>query len=113
MSAKTLIATVIGFLTHHVADLNNISSVLGEVASALPIDSQDKDRITSLITDIKTSADNVAAFLENSTVINDAGEVTVKESDIVEALANFLNSDAGKSAIAEAVKSVEGNGSNG
>lgn len=90
MSAKTLFATVVGFLTHHVSDLNNLSDALIGISSALPIDSQDKDRIASVIAEIKTSADNIAAFLENSTVTDASGTVTVKESDIENAVAAVL-----------------------
>lgn len=90
MSAKSLIATVVGFLTHHVTDLNAIADTLSSVTGALPIDSQDKDRIGSLITTIKNSADNITSFLENTTVTNDAGDVVVKESDIETAVANVL-----------------------
>jgi hypothetical protein len=107
MSAKSVIAALTGFLGHHVNDLNNLTDVLAEITGTLPIDSQDKERITSVISTIKESADNITNFLNGTTVTG--SDVTIKESDIVEAIANFFNSDAGKSALTNAVKSVEGN----
>lgn len=112
MSAKSIVSAFTGFLTHHVGDLNNLADALTGIASSLPIDTQQKDTIHSVIGDIKASADNIASFLDGNSVTGDGGEVTVKESDIETALANFFNSDAGKAALAAAV-SAEGNASNG
>ena len=107
MSAKSIITTVTGFLAHHIADLNNVSDVLAELVSAVPLDSQDKDRIHAAIETIRGSANNINDFLEGTTV--KAADVTIKESDIVEAIGNFFASDEGKAALAEAAKSAEGN----
>jgi hypothetical protein len=103
MSAKSVVAAVTGFLSHHIGDLNNIADVLGELTNSLPIDSQDKDRVGEVIGGLKSSADNIANFLNGTKLTG--GEVVVKESDIVEALANFFATDAGKAAL----KSAEGN----
>lgn len=107
MSAKSVVATVVGFLSKHVGDLSAIHSAVAELVSIAPIDPQDKDRINSALETVQNSIQNITAFLEGNTVTE--GTVTVKESDIVEALANFLASDAGKAALADAVKSPEGN----
>lgn len=104
MSAKTILTTVTGFLSHHIVDLNNVANVLKELTSAVPLDSQDKERINSAIDTIQSSANNINDYLNNT----DIQSVTIRESDIVEALGNFFASDAGKAALASAV----GNGSN-
>ena len=108
MSAKSIIATVTGFLAHHVTDLSVVHSALSELVSVSPIDSQDKERINSALGTIETSAKNINDFLQGTKVTG--ADVTLKESDIVEALSNYLNSDAGKAALEAAVKSAEGNG---
>jgi vacuolar-type H+-ATPase subunit I/STV1 len=108
MSAKSVVTTVSGFLTHHITDLNNVSDILSELVGFVPIDSQDKDRINSAIETVRDSANNVANFLKKNTVTG--GEVVVKQSDIVHAVADYLNSDAGKAALVAAAKSAEGNG---
>lgn len=101
MSAKNILATVTGFLGHHISDLNNVADVLTELAGVAPIDSQDKSRIAEAIDTVRNSANNINDFLHSTKVTG--GDVTVKESDIVEALANFFASDAGKAALAGAV----------
>jgi len=98
-----------GFLSKHVTDLNNVGEALKAVNAALPIDAQDKERIANTISDVETSAANITAWLENAPT--NPSEVVVKESDIVEAVANYFNSDPGKEALANAVKSTEGNAS--
>lgn len=90
MSAKTVIGTVVGFLEHHVGDLNAVATGLSEILGTLPIDSQDKTRIGSVIDTLKTSADNITNWLTNNTVIDSSGEVVVKESDIANAIASVL-----------------------
>jgi hypothetical protein len=116
MSVATLASTVVGFLEKHVIDLNNVADALSSIVTAVPIDPQDKENVTNVITALKTSVDNINSFLEDNQV-NDT-EVTVKESDIVTALGNFFASDAGKTALANAVlpsatPSAEGNANNG
>jgi len=108
MSAKSVIATVTGFLGHHINDLNNVAGILGELVSSVPIDSQDKDRINQAIETVKQSANNINDFLQGTTVTG--ADVTIKESDIVEALGNFFASDTGKAALAEASKEGNANG---
>lgn len=90
MSAKSVIAAVTGFLAHHVGDLSAIHSALSELVSVAPIDSQDKDRINSVLETVQTSANNINDFLNNNHVVSDAGEVTIKESDIEHAVAAVL-----------------------
>jgi hypothetical protein len=100
MSAKikSIIATVTGFLAHHIVDLNNVSDVLGELVGALPIDSQDKDRIAEAIASLRNSANNINDFLNGTNVTG--ADVTIKESDIVNSLGNYFKSDEGKSLLA-------------
>jgi len=100
MSAKSVIAAVTGFLAHHITDLNTVHAALSELVSVSPIDSQDKDRINSALETIQNSANNINDFLQNNKITG--GDVVVKESDIVAALENFFNSDAGKAALASA-----------
>jgi hypothetical protein len=109
MSAKSIIATVTGFLAHHIVDLNNVSDVLGELVGALPIDSQDKERIAEAITALRNSANNIANFLSGTNVTG--ADVTIKESDIVNSLGNYFKSDEGQALLASILKAdAEGNG---
>lgn len=102
-SAKSVADTVTGFLGHHITDLNSVASVLEELANVAPIDAQDKARIVSVVDTVRSSANNINDFLNNHTV-ESGGEVVVKESDLVAAVANFFASDAGKEALANAAK---------
>ena len=110
MSAKSVVSAFTGFLGKHIVDLNSIADVLGELTSIVPIDSQDKERINTVIDTVRNSANNINDFLEGNKV--QGGEVTVKESDIVEALANFFKSPEGEAAIKNVLtlQSAEGNG---
>lgn len=101
-SAKSVVDTVTGFLTHHVSDLNSVADVLSELVGIAPIDPQDKGRISDVISTVRNSADNITNWLANNNVV--PNEVVVKESDLVTAVANFFASDAGKEALANAAK---------
>jgi hypothetical protein len=107
MSAKSVVTAVTGFLSHHVGDLSAIHVALSELVSVAPIDSQDKDRINSVLSTIENSAKNVEAFLSGNKLTG--GDVVVKESDLVKAVADYLTSDAGQAVLLAAVKSTEGN----
>lgn len=118
MTAKSIIGTVLGFLSHHISDLNNVASALNAINNSLPIDAQDKERIAKAIAAVEESATNIETFLSSTTVTGDNGTVTVKESDIESSLATFLTSNTGKALLHEAVQvagvaapsSTEGNG---
>lgn len=100
-----------GFLEKHVKDLQNVGSALQAVNSALPIDAQDKARIADTITAVEESAANIASWLDSAP--SSPTDVTVKESDLVEAIGNYFNTDAGKATLAAAIEShasAEGNG---
>ena len=90
-----------GFLAKHIGDLNAVGDALSGIASALPIDPQDKERITNAVQAVETSASNINNWLANAPA--NPTEVTLKESDIVEAIGNYFASDAGKAALANAV----------
>lgn len=109
MSAKSVVTAVTGFLSHHVGDLGAIHVALSELVSVAPIDTQDKERINSVLATIENSAKNVEAFLSGNK-ITDGGNVTVKQSDLVKAVADYLTSKAGQDVLLAAVKSAEGNG---
>lgn len=101
-----------GFLEKHVGDLLSVGDALSGVAAALPIDPQDKERITNAVSVVETSAKNITDWLANAPA--NPGEVTIKESDIVEAIGNYFNSDAGKALLASVVHpSTEGNANAG
>jgi hypothetical protein len=105
MSAKSVVAAVTGFLAHHIGDLSAIHSALSELVAVAPVDSQDKERINSVLETIENSARNINDFLSGNKLV-EGGSVTVKQSDLVKAVADYLASDAGKAAI----RSAEGNG---
>jgi hypothetical protein len=105
MSAKSVVTAVTGFLSHHIGDLGAVHSALSELVSVAPIDSQDKDRINSTLETIDNSARNIEKFLSGNKLTS-GGDVVVKESDLVKAVADYLASDAGK----EAIRNAEGNG---
>lgn len=90
-----------GFLEKHINDLNNVGAALGAINSSLPIDAQDKERISNAIAAVEESANNIADWLDHAP--SNPSEVTLKESDIVEALGNYFASDAGKEALASAL----------
>lgn len=101
-SVVSVVSTITGFLTKHVVDLNNVASVLGELVNISPIDAQDKTRITDVIGQVQSSADNITNWLQSNQVAVTANDVVVKESDLVNAVADYFNSDAGKAALAAA-----------
>lgn len=107
MSAKSVIGALTGFLAHHIGDLNNVAGILSELTTAVPLDAGDKSRIQEAIDAIQNSANNINDFLQGNTVTG--ADVTIKESDIVNALADFFASDIGKAALAAAHSSAEGN----
>jgi hypothetical protein len=113
-SAETVVASVAGFLSHHVNDLTAVHTALSELLNVAPIDAQDKVRISDVLSTIQNSAENITNFLNQANVVpdNSGGDVVVKESDLVAAVAYFFNSDAGKAALAAAnhpAASTEGN----
>jgi len=103
-SAKSVVASVAGFLSHHVNDLNAVHSALSELVSIAPLDPQDKTRINDVLSTVSNSAENITNFLNGATVVPDHNEVVVKESDLVHAVADFFNSDAGKEVLASATQ---------
>lgn len=104
MSVKTVAASVAAFLAHHVDDLYSVAGALSALVNAVPIDPQDKNGITDAISTVKSSVDNINSFLSGATVVPDGGTVEVKESDLVNALGDFFNSDAGKVALENATR---------
>jgi hypothetical protein len=90
-----------GFLEKHIDDLKAVGGALADINASLPIDAQDKERIANAIAVVETSANNIANWLANAPA--NPGEVTLKESDIVNSLSNYFNSEAGKAALAAAV----------
>ena len=119
MSAKKVISGIVGvwgaltgFLEKHVADLNAVGGALTGVISGLPIDPQDKQRITDAIEQVERSAENITNWLANAP--SNPGEVTIKESDIVNSIGNYFKTQEGIDLLKSIlVPSAEGNGNAG
>jgi uncharacterized phage infection (PIP) family protein YhgE len=103
--AKNLWDSFTGFLNKHTGDLRAIASALTTVNNALPIDAHDKERINDAINAVEDSVTNIHDWLAGATAPD---AVVIKQSDLVHAVSDYLNSDAGKELLASVVN--EGNG---
>lgn len=89
MSVKTVVGTLLGFLSHHVADLNAVDQALSSILAALPINAQTRETIQNEINTVRDSAVNISNAIAAFT---DAPlqSVVIRESDIEAALAAIL-----------------------
>lgn len=89
MDVKTLAKDFTGFLAHHSTELSVVASTLETLLSHLPIDAQDKARISTGLDALQQSAANIAnaaAALSGQDV-----EVVVSKADVEAAVAAYLD----------------------
>ena len=98
---------VAGFIMHYGNELTSVAGVLSQLVSALPIDAQDKANIVDTIDGLNNAAKNAIAGANEVTTGGSAGDVVVQRSDVDAAVADYFASDAGKAAIAAALKPAE------
>lgn len=98
---------VAGFVMHYGAELTGIADTIRTVIGVLPLDHTDKDRVTTTLDALENAAQRAIAGANALT--DEIGQVTVEASDVAKAVADYFATDAGKAAIAEAVKTNAGN----
>lgn len=99
MDVKALATNVSTFLDKHSGELRVIASVLATVVAHLPIDQQDKARMSEALDALQTSAGNIAegaaklSELANAVAGEHATpvEVTVSKDDVEEAVATYMH----------------------
>ena len=84
---ESLFTHFVGFLNHYSNELQTITSVLGTLVAAVPIDNQDKSNIQNLLEDLTTAVSNIQNSVSNMSV--PSNDVVVKESDIETAVRNI------------------------
>lgn len=75
-----------GFVDHYGREIRVLSSVLETIVSALPLQHQDKDRISEILNGLQTAADNIAGSLKDIP----STTVAVKKSDVEAAVRKVL-----------------------
>lgn len=100
--AKNLGSQVRGFVEHYGREISAVAAVLETIISQLPIDKQDKERLSDVLAGLQSVADNIAGSLSN---IPDT-TVTVKKSDVEAAVKSVLPG------IVKKIMEEQGNGSN-
>lgn len=75
------------FLSKYAGELGGISTVLGSIVSALPIDLQDKARITGILSKLDDAVGSIEKALPK---LKEPAKVTIKKSDIEEVVREVL-----------------------
>lgn len=78
-----------GFLGHYGGELRVISSVLETAIGALPIDTQDKARITDALAALQTNADRIA--LAAKELSGAPIDVVVNRTDVDAAVSDYMD----------------------
>lgn len=86
--------TLTGFLSHHADELNGVAQTLSTLVNSVPLDHQDKENVTNVISGLGNAAENIKHFLENSS--EPPADLVIKKSDVLDAVREVLNSDDGK-----------------
>ena len=81
MNVVDLAGKFAGFLAHHSGELRVVASTLESIVGSLPIDAQDKERLSGVLAQLQTNADRIAAAAD--ALLNTPVEtVTVDSADV-------------------------------
>jgi hypothetical protein len=86
LTVESLASKFAGFLGHYGGELRVITSVIETAVGALPIDAQDKARISDALLALQTNADRIAAAA--ATLSGATVDVVVNRSDVDAAVAD-------------------------
>lgn len=75
------------FLAKYAGELGGISSVLGSIVSALPIDLQDKARINGVLAGLDGAVESIEKAIGK---MKEPAKVTIKKSDIEQVVREVL-----------------------
>lgn len=106
MDVKALAENFATFMEKHSGELRFIASTLETVVSHLPIDQQDKSRLTEGLSSLQSAAGNIAAgaaALSGATV-----EVVVAKEDIVTAVREVVEEATGNTTNTDAAQAGNG-----
>jgi methyl-accepting chemotaxis protein len=89
MDIKELAENFAEFLAKHSGELRFIGSALQTVVDHLPIDAQDKERLSTGLAGIANAANNISNAAANLT--GQATEVVVSSEDVAAAVGEYLD----------------------
>lgn len=109
MDVKALAENFASFMTKHSGELRLVASTLQTIVDHLPIDQQDKARLSEGLGTLQTAAGNIAtgaSALAGATV-----EVVIAKDDVVDAVREVVAEETGNAPNPQG--NAEGNASNG
>jgi hypothetical protein len=98
MSVSSILAVVTGFMSHYAEESAAVHAALTDIVNALPLQQQDKARVTATIDKLAAIPGNIESSLAN--ILETPPHVTINLADVETALGAFFASPAGISAVA-------------